>query len=283
MPTVHVAIVGLGQRGLSVLDRLAAFVGDKLRSQRLTLHLIDPGEPGEGLHFSDQPKHLLTNTSAGQITVYCDASVTDAGPCDWGESLQEWMNREGYRQLDGKVAIANGGRAVEFGTFVPRAVLGKYLGAMYHKIVASLPKNVIVRHARSSVVSITPCENGFCLALADDKQLEASYVILATGHSGCGPDAYDRRCASWAEVGRQRNPRCGYLRSAYPIGNLSAVRPESRVLVSGTGLSAADVLSELTVGRGGEFDRYSQERYKYVASCHAVPLLNTVQRFVSHT
>ena len=86
-----VAIVGLGSRGLSVLERLLALAeqaGDRLR-----IELIDPVGDGAGVHPVSQPDYLLLNTICSQVSMFPDRhSVGDtvrlAGP-----SLYEWVCR----------------------------------------------------------------------------------------------------------------------------------------------------------------------------------------------
>ena len=45
------------------------------------------------------------------------------------------------------------------------------------------------------------------------------------------------------------------MRHVYPLDKLERVGPEARVAIQGLGLSAHDVIAELTVGRGGVFVR----------------------------
>jgi len=77
MQTCHVVIVGAGPRGLGVLERITAVYAERAPDWGLHVHLVDPGEPGQGTHKSFQPEHLLTNTVAGQLTLFTDESVRD--------------------------------------------------------------------------------------------------------------------------------------------------------------------------------------------------------------
>ena len=65
MQLYHVVIVGAGPRGVGVLERITALHAERQPGWGLHVHLVDPGEPGQGAHSSFQPDHLLTNTVAG--------------------------------------------------------------------------------------------------------------------------------------------------------------------------------------------------------------------------
>jgi uncharacterized NAD(P)/FAD-binding protein YdhS len=66
MKRTSVTIIGMGPRGLSVLERLAAAAARRLL---LDIILIDPGECGRRA-CARQPQHLLINTLASQVTMF---------------------------------------------------------------------------------------------------------------------------------------------------------------------------------------------------------------------
>ncbi len=57
-----IAVIGAGPRGLGVLERLGAILEAESVPYRLAVHLVGPGEPGQGAHPASQPHYLLTNT-----------------------------------------------------------------------------------------------------------------------------------------------------------------------------------------------------------------------------
>ena len=68
MATARVGIIGVGPRGLTVLERIVA--NERLRKTTdLQIYLFDPNPPGVGCHDPEQEDHLLVNTVAGQITM----------------------------------------------------------------------------------------------------------------------------------------------------------------------------------------------------------------------
>ena len=66
--TRTVAIIGLGSRGLGVLERIAALAGD----EQVAVEVIDPSATGAGVHDPGQPDYLLLNTTCGQISMFPD-------------------------------------------------------------------------------------------------------------------------------------------------------------------------------------------------------------------
>src|ERR1700687_6296095 len=89
---LHLAIVGLGPRGLSVAERLCANAESLLaHGQELVIHLIDPHVfDGGQVWRSTQDRVLLMNTVACQVTVFVDDTVDCDGPVVTGPSLYEW-------------------------------------------------------------------------------------------------------------------------------------------------------------------------------------------------
>ena len=68
------AIVGMGPRGLTVLERLVA----NQRAQKSGTIQFDPNSPGTGCHDTDQAAHLLVNTLAGQ-SIWTDFVILSNG------------------------------------------------------------------------------------------------------------------------------------------------------------------------------------------------------------
>ncbi|WP_232544290.1 FAD/NAD(P)-binding protein [Streptomyces buecherae] len=95
---LDVCVIGVGPRGLSVLERLCANARHFPALGALTVHVVDPHVPGPGQVWrTDQSRHLLMNTVACQVTVFTDDSVDMAGPLAPGPSLYEWARALGAR------------------------------------------------------------------------------------------------------------------------------------------------------------------------------------------
>src|SRR5690606_9953819 len=93
-----VAIIGVGSRGLSVLERiltLAKRAGPAIG--RITVALVDPRCDGAGVHATDQPDYLLLNTTCAQVSMFPDAATVGDELDAPGPSLYEWATARGLR------------------------------------------------------------------------------------------------------------------------------------------------------------------------------------------
>ncbi|KVO62164.1 FAD/NAD(P)-binding protein [Burkholderia stagnalis] len=278
MKRISVVIVGMGQRGLTLLERLHAVLSERELDVGIDLHLIDPSTPGQGIHEWSQPEHLLVNTIAAQITMYCDESVTDAGPVLPGPSFLEWALDRGYKKLDGRYIVSDEGEPVDENTYLPRAVLGEYLTWVYDRLIDSLPDYVNVINHRRNAVDIVPIDsNRIEVHLEGGFRIDANYVFLTMGHSLGGADGFDRKFENWVEQGKAGNSHLAYFKSPYPITSLNSISSQARVAICGTGLTAADAISALTIGLGGRFEKVSFDRYRYVA-CGREPKITVFSR-----
>jgi uncharacterized NAD(P)/FAD-binding protein YdhS len=233
-----VAIVGMGPRGLGILERLVANQAFLPVNLRVNLYLIDPKEPGMGVHSHEQPDHLFINTVAGQVTMFSDSSVRNAGPVREGPSLAEYANTDND-------------------TYLPRATLGKYLSYVYQSLLPALSPQIRVSIYNTTATTCTQdsVSKRFHLGLADGRDVEVDYLFLTTGHSANRPTERDSELARFADEFRALNPLLAYYRTCYPLNTLKDIPTKTTVAVQGTGLSAHDVISEFTVGRGGSFKR----------------------------
>ena len=246
----QLAIIGGGPRALTILERLLEHKARMPRHGALNVLLIDPGNPGEGSHPADQANHLLINTLASQVTMYPRNSAgKDAGP-----SLLDWAAAQGYRRFaDGyRVAAGPEGEPLK-GDHLPRFILGRFLAAFGREVISALPGNIRVRHVRAWVTDLRFEHGEYAIDLENGQTLLASHVVLAMGHGHRTPTADDRRLAAFAQSGRAANPHLAYFASPYPIGRLDAVADGARVAIQGLGLTAHDVVSALTIGRGGVY------------------------------
>lgn len=264
MTNVSIVIIGMGQRGLTLLERLHAVLSHRELNVKIDLHLIDPSTPGQGIHEWTQPEHLLVNTIAGQITMYCDESVTDAGPVLLGPSALDWALERGYKKIDNRFVVADCGEPVDENTYLPRALLGEYLTWVYDKLIGDLPHYVNVVNHRRDAINVTPrIENKFDVKLEGGFVIEADYVFMTMGHSLGGKDAFDLKFETWVNAGKSGNSRLNYFRMPYPISLLNSISSQAKVAICGVGLTATDAISALTLGVGGRFEKVAFDRYKY--------------------
>lgn len=266
MQHYSIAIIGMGSRGLSVLERFAARLNSNPIDAALTVHVIDPGLAGEGIHKASQPDHLVTNTTAASITAYCDRSVAGVKALLNGPSFHEWLTTSGSRFYGEAFGTSASGGKVTGDCFPPRCVLGEYLQWAYQDIVRRLPPNVLVEHHGCTATDVCEMEDGSLKVRLGQGEIFADFVYLTTGHAGSGPDELDELWSDWSTDGRRRNGKARYFPSPYPLEAIDAVAPESKVAICGTGLTAIDIVSMLTAGRGGRFVSNAAGFSSYVPS-----------------
>ncbi len=231
----RIAIIGMGSRGLSVLEQL---IGAARRDSHtpLMIDLFDPQVPGSGLHLPEQPDYLMLNTMVGQLSGFSSAYPAWEPDETPGLTFLQWCIAEGLR-LDerGHVSLSGSGRAIEFADFVPRKLLGRYLRDCYRYLLTLCPAHVRVKHRSDRVIGCrpNPDDQGFHLQTAEGLHLEAEAVFLTTGHAPQPEASFDAK----------------------------------RLAIEGLGLSAMDQIAHLTEGRGGRFVRDdSQSAWRYQPS-----------------
>lgn len=239
MPTFidarRIVIIGMGSRGLSVLEQL---IGAARRDPHtaLVIELFDPQLPGSGLHLPEQPDYLMLNTMAGQLSGFSSAYPAWEPDETPGLTFLQWCTAEGLRLNErGHSSGSGAGRAIEFGDFVPRKLLGLYLRDCYRYLLTLCPAHVQVKHHRDRVVGCRPTsgDQGFQIQTDNGQCIEADAVFLTAGH----------------------------------VPQPEASGDGKRVAIEGLGLCAMDKIAELTEGRGGRFVRDdSQSAWRYLPS-----------------
>ncbi|MEU4346697.1 FAD/NAD(P)-binding protein [Streptomyces sp. NPDC023838] len=256
---LSVAIVGMGPRGLTVLERLCANAAVDPAARPVTVHAIDPAPAGAGRVWrTDQSAHLLMNTVAEQITVFTDPSVSCAGPVVPGPNLYEWATllalmgaAEGYP--DDVVAQA---RALGPNAYPTRALYGRYLQWALRRTVETAPRHVTVRIHQDTAVELGERGARQVLRLAGGDRLLLDAVVLAQGHLPAEPPP-------------RPAPRTGtrHIAPGNPAEvDLDAIAPGEPVALRGLGLTFFDYLALFTRGRGGVFEERADGRLDYRAS-----------------
>jgi uncharacterized NAD(P)/FAD-binding protein YdhS len=239
---VSVAVIGLGSRGLGVLERivtLASLTGPGIG--QVDVHLVDPLCDGAGVHDVTQPDYLLLNTTASQVSLFPDAcTVGEAVPAP-GPSLFDWVTERGLRVAGDGFTVGTTGRPVRETDFLPRRVLGEYLGWFLEQLRSRAPRHVRLHTHVTEAVDLTDGAGDTRLVtLADGGTVQVDHVFLTTG--------YTANEALPAGSG-------GLIGRPYPLpACLADVEPGHSVAIAGFGLSAMDMMSSLTVGRGGRFE-----------------------------
>jgi len=280
LPVFHVAIIGAGPRGLSVLERIQAMLSEEhLRhigiNAHINIHVIEPGEAGHGVHSPQQPSHRRLNTGAGAVTLWDSADPEyPVGP-----SLKDWANANGYRFVDGQfVRNTRAGRAVRDDDYLPRALLGKYLGDVYRaleKLVDEDSRLRLIRHPLHAVdIRLRPPDppkegetahpGRIKIVLEKGLPLIVDYVVLTPPPEG-SLSAEESSLLERVARCRERNAQLKFVPRPHPLDALEDIAPQSVVAVRGMGRSCLDVVTEMTVGRGGRFVRSPSGELSYRA------------------
>jgi uncharacterized NAD(P)/FAD-binding protein YdhS len=208
MGTSSVAIVGAGAAG--VLTTLRLLDAAEERGQALEVVLIDlAAESGRGVAYStDEPVHLL-NVPAGKLSA-------DAGDPD---QFAHWA---GERL----------GRPVGRGEFLPRYLLGRYLGDLL-AAAAGRCRTARLRRVHDTVTGARRGGDGVTLRLASGGTVSASAVVLAVGIA-----APDR---GWAPGTLRTSPR--FVADPWVPGTEFA--EDGDLLFVGSGLTMVDLALQL--------------------------------------
>ncbi|MGD9484803.1 FAD/NAD(P)-binding protein [Streptomyces sp. TRM70308] len=259
---LRTALVGLGPRGLSVLERLCANERKSASHDAVTVHLVDPYPPGAGRVWrTAQSPHLLMNTVAAQITLFTDDSVRIEGPVETGPSLYDWARSLALTAADGDGAapadpeVLAAARALGPDDYPTRAFYGHYLEAVFRQVVSGAPGHLTVVEHRTRALALDDdaADGGLqVLTLEDGTRLTGLHaVVLAQGHVAARPTAAERELAARAEAAG-----LAHIAPANPADlDLSGIGAGEPVLLRGLGLNFFDHLALLTAGRGGAFAR----------------------------
>ena len=201
----------------------------------VVVHVIEPGTPGSGVYDTSQPDYLLLNNPCGELSLYPFQSEPDQP--SYGVGLYNWAVRRGYRWVGDRCVIDPTGRPIEPHHFLPRRLMGEYLQWFYRALLAGAPSNVHIVHHPAAAIDVVARRNSEEVHLANGGTVVADHVIVTSGHTAnYGAD----------DIGRALDP--------YPVGRyVDSIPIDSTVAVSGMGLVAVDVVTALTLGRGGKF------------------------------
>ena len=202
-----VAIIGGGLSGAAVALHLAG----RIRHGAARIVVIEPRpELGQGLAYgTSDPAHRI-NVPARKMT------LRTAEPLDF----QHWLEA----QPDATGTAGD--------LFPARSTFGRYAADRLAPVLA----DGRVEHHRATVRNVTPGPGGrLVLGLSSGSRIMADVLVLATGHP---PLRVIPQVAALIA-----SP--ALVADVFAPGALAAIEPDARVLVIGSGLTAADVVATL--------------------------------------
>ena len=202
----------------------------------VAVHVIEPGTPGSGVYDVTQPDYLLLNNPCGELSLY--PFETESDQPNYGVGLYDWAVERGYRWVGDRCVIDPTGQPIESHHFLPRRLMGEYLQWFYRALLLGAPPSVHIVHHPTAAVDLVARRNSTEeVRLANGGSVVVDHVIVTSGHTAN---------QSADDGGRVLDP--------YPVqAYVDALPASASVAVSGMGLVAVDVVTALTVGRGGEF------------------------------
>jgi len=248
-PVIEFAIVGLGSWGLCVLERTVRCA--RRSGSDIRVHVVEPGQLGGGVYSSGQPDYLVLNNACGQLSLYASADHDEEPP--YAVGLYEWAVGRGYRWVGYECRIDSKGSSILPTDYLPRRLMGEYLRWFYQTLVADAPSNLqIVRHEAAASDISAQLGGREAVLLDNGETLVVDHVVLTSGHT-----------LNEEMIGDSTSVR--YLRP-YPVEYFdSSLPPGAPIAIAGMGLVAFDLLTALTVGRGGTFDDVGDRKH-YVRS-----------------
>ena len=221
---------------MCALERVVTLAREDLRpGVDVAVHVIEPGTPGSGVYDVTQPDYLLLNNSCGQLSLY--PFETESYQPSYGVGLYDWAVGRGYRWVGDRCVIDPAGQPIEPHHFLPRRLMGEYLQWFYRTLLAGAPPSVHIVHHPTSAVDLVARRDGTEeVRLANGGAVVVDHVIVTSGHTA------NQGVAGAREI------------DPYPVTRyVETIPAEAKVAVSGMGLVAVDVVTALTIGRGGEY------------------------------
>lgn len=286
LATRCITFVGAGPRTAGIVERIIASQPE-IDDRPLVLHLVDPHPPGAGRIWRDRQSGLLTlNSMAGDVTMFTDESCSIDGPILPGPDLATWASavREGrIRNIDidplTEPELAAELNALTPESFPTRRLHERYLTWFLEQAVDGLSAGSKVLWHRDEVVRVADEASGAqVVTLASGDELTTDLVIYSFGHLGSELTGEARYFSDFAAV-----RGATYLPPSYTAdAALDVFEPGSDIIVRGLGLAAVDLITLMTLGRGGAFQREQDGRLRYLASGREAKLLLGSRRGVPY-
>lgn len=251
MSVLNIGIIGCGPWGLAILERIITnySLHNHLKAK---VHVIDPERLGAGIYSNNQPDYLLLNTECGQIDLFGHKFLNSNVRVPYSAlSFFEWLSVNNYRLDDyGEPS------KVKPNSYVPRKWLGDYLCWVFNTLISYLPNNLEIQIYRQKAIDVNKRDGKEHINLDNCHIVEVDFAFLTVGHYGS---------VIFEDLQVKTEKREHLL--PYPPAQVNAiVKPKEKVILVGMGLTAVDVISYLTIGRGGTYKRDSYGELHYYAS-----------------
>ena len=260
---MHITLIGAGPRGLMLLGRLISWQRARYPQRQLTIFLVDPYPIGGRVWKIDQDPNLIMNTAAAQITLFTDQTVTGVGPFIAGPDLSTWALTLAADYLDAHPEINN--RSIlmrQAASLGPNSYASRALYGVYQQWFFDLQKRQagtnIITYKQQTVNRLDKKAAGFTIT-TDQESWQTDQVVMALGNLKNSLTRDQKALHDYAQT-----HQLFYLEPGFPEeGDLSGIEAQSPVIIRGLGLSFFDLMSRLTEGRGGQFQKASDGLFVY--------------------
>jgi uncharacterized NAD(P)/FAD-binding protein YdhS len=200
----------------------------------LSICLIEPGEPGQGMAYSTpDPDHRLNAPAQAHSVMAADIM-----------HFSRWARASGLAEQDPEALWPDGG------AYFRRRDFAAYLAEALAEHSHWAATGSTITHLRDRVTAARPSDPGKVLTLASGAEIAAKMVVLATGNPA--PRLPTPLTGTWSE-----DPRI--VENPFRPGCLAELDPASCVVVLGTGLTALDVIATLLAqGHEGQITALSR-------------------------
>ncbi|TLQ49703.1 FAD/NAD(P)-binding protein [Lacticaseibacillus casei] len=252
---MHITLIGAGPRGLLLLSRLLSWQPTRYPKCRLNIVLVDPYPIGGRVWKINQDPDLIMNTAASQITLFTDQSVTDVGPFITGPDLSTWALTvaagylDAHPELDNRAILLRQAASLGPNSYASRALYGVYQQWFFDLLRTQAGQNTIT-YKQQTVTRLDQKDPGFTIT-TDQESWQTDQVVMALGNLKNSLTRDQKALHDYAKT-----HKLFYLEPGFPEeGDLSNIEPQAPVIVRGLGLSFFDLMSRLTEGRGGRFQK----------------------------
>lgn len=241
---IHIAIIGLGPKGLYGLERLLAMLDILFLSRTVEIHLFNKTSfMGSGdIYRSDQPDYLLMNFSNKHINMW--PQEQPVAIVSKPNSFSEYLFKNGRQSLKEIDQL-----------YASRAAVGDYLENGFAQLCQNLPEKVVLHKHIAKVSSIKKTNKNYTIGFERNGRLHQldnfQNILITTGH----------------QRHKQKEPRSNTIPFIYPVQTeLKSIKAPDTVALKGLGLTFIDAVLALTEGKEGVFMRAQNGTLTYKAS-----------------
>jgi len=211
---LRLAIVGGGFTGaVLAIHAVRASTGP------LDIVVLEPrAELGRGVAYSTRDRSHRINVPSDRL----DIAAGEAG------AATAWLHAHGI--------LPDPESQDETGAYVPRADYGAYIGDVLARTLAVAADRVRLRHLRTSAIAVREADGAWAVVTRSGERVVADRVALCFGHAV--PALPCRLGPGFADAPR-------FVADPWAPDALAGIDPEASVLVVGTGLTMADVVTSL--------------------------------------